>query len=217
MRLSGVASTRNLLGPALRGGFRLQVTGAHLVPARGPVLLVANHDGLADATFLALGGPRPVRVVTDAGTVPGLWGRLSGATGRILVRQDPAAALRAAAAALRAGAAVGMFPEGSLPPRHSSGRLRPTGPGAAYVQVTSGAAVVPVAMFGTAGQRPTDPPAPRSRIDIFFGEPWLPPPPKDPRSRAAVLEVAEAIRQRLSDHVDVSRARAARLDPREDA
>lgn len=215
--MSGVATTRNLLGPALRGMFRLHVSGSHLVPARGPVLLVANHGGLADATILALAGPRPVSVVTDAGTLPGLWGRLSGATGRILVGTEPGAALRQAAAGLAAGRAVGMFPEGSLPDRVPSSSLRPTGAGAAYVQVSSGAPVMPVALFGTAGRRPTDLPTPRSLIDVFFGEPFLPPQPVDPRKRNAMLEVAEVIRQRLSDHVNVSRARAARLDSREDA
>lgn len=216
MRISGAATTRNLLGPALRGLYRVRLTGAHHVPRSGGVLLVANHDGLADATILALSGQRPVEVVADGGTLPGLWERVSGVTGRIVVGENPDSALRDAVRALTEGRAVGMFPEGSLPDAvgtdqaRAVGPLRPVRPGAAYAQVRSGVPVVPVALLGTAGTRPTDPPRPRSILDIVYGEPFVPAPPADPWSRAGILAVAEVIRQRLSDHVDLARARTGR-------
>ncbi len=209
MKTSGFATTRNLAGPLVRRAYAVRITGAHLVPRRGPVLMVANHGGIVDATLLATMSPRPVRVVSSGGVLPGVWQRVSSATGRIVV-DDPSAAVRAAVGALALGDAVAMFPEGELPDT-ASATLRPILPGAAYVQVRSGAPVVPVALLGTHGERPTDPPRLRSPIDIVFGESYVPPPPADPCSRAAILDVAEAIRQRLADHLALAQARTARV------
>lgn len=210
MKISGVATTRNIAGPVLRGAFRLRLTGAHRVPRRGPVLLVSNHGGIVDATLLASACPRPVRVVADGGVLPGLWRRLSSATGRILVTDESADALRSAVSALQLGEAVAMFPEGELPESTVAG-LRPVLPGAAYVQARTGAPVLPVAILGSHGTRPTDPPPLRGEIDIVFGEPFLPDPPDDACARAGVLEVSEAIRQCLADHLTLAQARTARV------
>lgn len=210
MKISGFATTRNLAGPLVRSAYAVRITGAHRVPRRGAVLIVANHGGIVDATLLATVSPRPVRVVSSGGVLPGVWQRTSSATGRIVVDDDPSAAMRAAVDALTSGNAVAIFPEGELP-EMASQTLRPILPGAAYVQVRSGAPVLPVALLGTHGERPTDPPRLRSPIDIVFGEPFMPPSPTDPCSRAAILDVAEAIRQRLADHLVLAQARTARV------
>ena len=102
-----------------------------------------------------------------------------------------------------------MFPEGPLPDT-SSDDVRPMLPGAAYVQVRTGVPVVPVALIGTHGERPSDPPLPRSQIDMVFGEPFTPQVPGDPMARSTIMEVAEVIRQRLTDHVDEAWRRSGR-------
>lgn len=211
MRISAVATTRNLLGPLVRTAYRVRVAGAHHVPPRGALLLIANHPGIADATLLAAAAPRPVRVVSDAGPLAGAWSVLSVATGRIVISgdEDAPAALRQVIAALGEGEAVGMFPEGPLPSVDQPGRVAALGP--AYAQVRTGAAVLPVALLGTHGRRPTDPPAPRSIVDVVFGEPCDVPAPADPLSRAAVIDVAETMRQRLTDHLITARARTGRV------
>lgn len=211
MKFSAVATTRNLLGPLVRTAYRIYVSGAHHVPARGGLLLIANHPGIADATLLAAAAPRPVRVVSEAGALGGAWSMLSVATGRIVVSGDEGAptALRQAIAAIADGEAVGMFPEGPLPSIDEPHRAASLGP--AYVQVRTGAVVVPVALLGSHGRRPTDPPAPRSAVDVVFGEPFGLPAPADPLSRAAIVDVAETMRQRLADHVMTARARTGRV------
>ena len=212
MRVSWPASVRNLVGPVLRKAYRVQVTGAHRVPRSGGVLLVANHDGIIDATVLAACGPRPVQVVTEPGALGDAWARLTAVSGRIVLQEDaPQSALRAAVAAARRGDAVGMFPEGSLPETAEPG-LRPTGPGAAYVQARSGVPVVCVALLGTHGARPTDPPSPGAEIDLVFGQAFLPEPPADPFRASALLDLAERIRQRLADHLAEASARTGRTD-----
>ncbi|MBU6312450.1 MAG: 1-acyl-sn-glycerol-3-phosphate acyltransferase [Actinomycetales bacterium] len=211
MRVSAVATTRNLLGPLVRTAYRIYVSGAHHVPSHGGLLLIANHPGIADATLLGAAAPRPVRVVSEAGALAGAWSLLSAATGRIVVSsdEDAPAALRQAVAAIDAGEAVGMFPEGRLPSVDDPGRAAILGP--AYVQVRTGAKVVPVALLGSHGRRPTDPPAPRSTVDVVFGEAFRLPAPIDPLSRAAIVDVAESLRQRLADHVMTARARTGRV------
>lgn len=211
MRVSGPASARNLVGPALHSLYRIRLGGAHLLPARGGVLLVANHEGIIDATLLAVAGPRPVRVVSEGGTLPGVWRRMSGLTGRIVIAgaDDAPAGLRAACSALAEGEAVGMFPMGPLPESLSE-EPRAMLPGVAYVQVTTGVPVVPVALLGTHGDRPTDPPVPRSTIDIVVGDPFQPVMSGDPRARATILDVAEVIRQHLTDHMCVAMRRTGR-------
>ena len=211
MKVSAVATTRNLLGPLVRAAYRINVTGAHHVPLKGGLLVIANHPGIADATLLAAAAPRPVRVVSEAGALAGAWTALSAATGRIVVagEDDAADALRQAIACVDVGEAVGMFPEGRLPTVDEPQRSATTG--AAYVQVRTGVPVVPVALLGTHGRRATDPPAPRSVVDVVFGEPFWPPAPADSLSRAGILDVSEALRQCLADHVATSRARTGRV------
>lgn len=212
MRISWPASVRNVVGPVLRRAYRVRVTGAHRVPRSGGVLLVANHDGLIDATVLATCGPRPVQVVTEPGTLGDAWARLAAVSGRIVLPEGaPQPALRSAVAAARRGDAVGMFPEGPLPEAAAPG-LRPTGPGAAYVQARSGVPIVCVALLGTHGSRPTDPPPPGAEIDLVFGQAFLPEPPEDPFRASALQDLAERIRQRLADHVAEASARTGRTD-----
>jgi len=211
MKISGVATTRNVLGPVVRAAFRIHVTGAHHVPRRGGLILIANHPGIADAVVLAAAAPRPVRVVSEAGALAGAWAALSAATGRFVVGEgdDGSDALRAAVVAVGAGDAVGMFPEGRLPSVGGSHRVAAMG--AAYVQVRSGAPVVPVALLGTHGRRPTDPPPPRSLINVVFGQAFRPPPPADPLARGNILDIAELLRQQLADHVVTAIARSGRV------
>jgi len=68
-----------------------------------------------------------------------------------------------------------------------------------YVAAASGALVMPVVVLGADGSVPTDPPRPRSRIDVFF----LPPRNLDasatPLRQSTRSALAERIRQHMSD------------------
>jgi 1-acyl-sn-glycerol-3-phosphate acyltransferase len=210
--MNGHAHTRNLASPVLNRFFRIRLLGAHHLPRRGGVLVVANHPGLIDASLLSVSLPRPLRVLVDSGVMPGVWNALAGATGRIVTQGDDfeRAALREAGEWLSAGEGVGVFPEGSL----SDGGVHRTRAAAAYLQIRSNCPVVPVALFGTHGRRPTDPPKLRSTIDIVIGPVWQPPKVATPLSRAAVVSQAELLRQRLADHVVEAQSRAARAGVR---
>jgi 1-acyl-sn-glycerol-3-phosphate acyltransferase len=132
-----------LLRPAAWWG-RLRVDGLELVPAEGPLLVVANHDSQWDPVLagLAVRPRRRLRFLARAGLwrVPGL-GPLLHAMGQIPIRrgEGDAAALEHALSALRSGAAVCVFPEGGLSwgetlrARSGVGRLAQTCPGVRVV------------------------------------------------------------------------------------
>ena len=206
--MTSAATARNLIGPLLRMGFQVHLTGAHLLPRRGPLLVVSTHSGLLDASLIATNLPRPVEVLVHPGTVSGLTERVPG---RIMMDpEDPDAALRVAVERVRGGQAVGAW--------SGDGREIEAG----YVQARTQCPVVPVALFGSHGRRPTDPPPWRGVIDIVIGAPFTPRAPADPATRAGVLQVVEEIRARggeavantdsVSDYAGAGRIVQAALD-----
>ncbi len=135
---------------------RFSVNGVEHIPAEGPVLLVANHRSYFDVAALALVAARirrPVRFMGkqelfDAPVV----GQLARALGGIPVDRDtaPGESMARATAALRAGEAVFVLPQGTIPRGEAffdpvlKGKT-----GAARLAAATGAPVVPIAIWGT--------------------------------------------------------------------
>lgn len=101
--------------------YRVDKEGLENVPAEGPCIVVCNHVSYVDALVISACVPRPIRFVMDHQIfkVPMMnWifrtmRAIPVASGRV----DPALKEKAfadAAAALREGEVVGIFPEGSL-------------------------------------------------------------------------------------------------------
>jgi putative phosphoserine phosphatase/1-acylglycerol-3-phosphate O-acyltransferase len=135
---------------------RFDIAGVENVPARGPVLLASNHRSYFDVAALALVAGdigRPVRFlgkkeIFDAPVV----GTLARALGGIPVDRGSASGepLRAAESALKAGDVVIVLPQGTIPRGHDffdpvlHGKT-----GTARLAAVTGAAVVPVGLWGT--------------------------------------------------------------------
>lgn len=208
--MSGVAHARNLLGPLLHRWYRFRVVGIHRLPRRGPVLLVASQRSILDPTIIATSLTRPVRVVIeDAEGIP-RWGGLSSALGRIDLpaESSPWPALQRGVEALDQGGAVGCFIHSEVSPP----RLQPEAAIAGYLRCRTEATVIPISIFGSHGPRPTDPPKPRSTIDVVVGDPMQLPQVDDPHARSSVVMVAEAIRQSLVDAEQIASARVGIAD-----
>ncbi len=133
--------------------FRLRYRHAERLPARGPVLLVANHVSILDPIACA-------RLVFDAGRLPhflakqsvfkGVVGTLLRSAGQIPVARfssDAHTALDAARADLDAGNVIVIYPEGSVT-RDPDWWPMQSRSGAARLALTTDAVVVPVAQWG---------------------------------------------------------------------
>jgi 1-acyl-sn-glycerol-3-phosphate acyltransferase len=142
--------TRFLLHVLTRG----TRSGIGHVPRRGPVIVAGNHistfDPVVLAAAVAAAGRRP-RAMATAGlfTAPVL-GRLLLRCGFIPVHRhstNPAAALEPAAAALRDGQVVMLYPEGKITTDPDHWPL-PAKTGVVRLALDTGAPIVPVAQWG---------------------------------------------------------------------
>ncbi|MDG6104980.1 1-acyl-sn-glycerol-3-phosphate acyltransferase [Dactylosporangium aurantiacum] len=172
--------------------YRPTVEGLHHVPRHGAVVIAGNHLSFYDSVVIPLVVPRRVVFLAkaeyfDRGRLRRWWFRTTGA---VPVRRGDAPAARAALDTaldvLAAGGAFGIYPEGT---RSRDGRLYRGRTGVAWLALTAGVPVVPVALTGT-GALPR-----RARITVRFGAPLrctgL---PGDARARrAATDEVMDAI------------------------
>lgn len=133
-------------GPIMRRWSRMQVAGLELLPAHGPVVLAADHDSYWDPIAIAVAARdvRPIRALSKST----LWrnplvGRLMTGMGHIPVIRGVSndEAMARAVEELRAGACIGMFPEGTrslgreLRARAGVGRLAAAVPEAVVVGV----------------------------------------------------------------------------------
>lgn len=132
--------------PAVQWWGRLEVSGLEHVPSSGPVLMAVNHDSHWDpvAVGVAALGRRQIRALAKASLWrnPVLGGVLDG-MGQIRLHRDggPDRGMADALRELRAGACIGVFPEGRLSFGHELrahsglGRLARDVPGATIVCV----------------------------------------------------------------------------------
>lgn len=126
---------------------RMRVDGAEALPRSGPVLLAANHDSYFDPIAIGMAGVgrRQIRALAKSALwdVRGLGPILDG-MGQIPIERavGDSDALAKAIEALRAGACVGVFPEGTIScgrrmrPRSGFGRLAVEVPEARLVCAT---------------------------------------------------------------------------------
>lgn len=128
---------------------RWQITGLKNFPAKGPVIVIANHVSYWDPIVVGSALPRQVHFMAKkelfSYPVFGCILRLLGAFPVSRGRPDRAA-IKRALAHLKKGEVIGVFPEGT---RSKTGELLPPFTGTAYIALRAGAPVCPVALIGT--------------------------------------------------------------------
>jgi 1-acyl-sn-glycerol-3-phosphate acyltransferase len=157
---------------AMRLCFRLESRGTEHVPARGPVLIVANHVSVLDPPLVGGASPRHLSFLAKAELfrIP-LFGGLIRRLGARPVRREgaDAGALRTALRVLKEGGALLVFPEGT---RGQEGRFGPAKPGAGMLAVLGDAPVIPVYISGSGRAWPRGRRLPRpARVTVTFGPP----------------------------------------------
>lgn len=180
-RGSGVAYrlVKSVLAMVFRVLWRPTVTGLANIPRHGPVILASNHLSFVDSMVIPLVVPRRVAFLakSDYFTGSGVKGTLSRwwfeGFGMIPVDRDDTrsaqASLDAALEVLSAGGVFGIYPEGT---RSRDGLLYRGRTGVAWLAMTSGAPVVPVALVGTDRLQPVGSRWPRpAKVSVQVGAP----------------------------------------------
>jgi len=161
--------------PAFRVLFRIRVDGSERVPARGPVILAANHQSFSDSLFLPFAVKRRLTFLAKAEYFDD-W-RTSWfyrGMGQIPIRRGAGTeglrALGTAEIALARGDAIALYPEGT---RSDDGFVHRGQKGAARLALITGALVIPVGLSGTAEVQPVGSRwlRPFTHVELCFGEP----------------------------------------------
>ena len=172
-------ATRLVLKPVSRGIWRPVIEGIENVPRKGGVILASNHLSFIDSVVIPLTAPRRVHFLAKAEyfTGTGLKGRVSKgffeAIGAVPVERgtyrSAQASLESALEILEDGKAFGIYPEGT---RSLDGRLYRGKTGVAWLALTAGVPVVPVALEGPEQILPIGKRIPRiKKVTVRFGEP----------------------------------------------
>ena len=170
---------RAFLAPVARLLFRPRIIGKQNVPRMGAVLIASNHLSFIDSVVITLVAPRSVSFLAKSEyfTGTGLKGLVSRlfftGIGAIPVErsagQAAQEALNSGLAVLERGDAFAIYPEGT---RSRDGRLYRGRTGVAWLALTSGATVIPVALTGTENiQSPGSERSRPARVTVEFGAP----------------------------------------------
>ena len=142
---------------------RPRVTGREHVPARGPLLIVTNHESWWDIPALGWAQPRSIRYMAKRelyGYPPLAWLMRWGGAFPVSRGEPDRNALRIVHETVEAGGTVGIFIQG-----HRQAELEGAKAGAGRCAVVEAVPVVPAAIRGTGTWRPG------RRVGIAFGAP----------------------------------------------
>ncbi|MGH7662365.1 MAG: lysophospholipid acyltransferase family protein [Vulcanimicrobiaceae bacterium] len=154
-----------LSAAACYGLFRLEVRGRENVPLTGPLVVAANHVSYVDPLALGVACPRPIAYMAKAElfAIPVLGPLIRSVKAYPVERgKGDIAAIRASVRQLRAGHAIGIFPEGT---RNLTGDAR-VQTGVALLASLADAPVVPAFIHGTAHAKRL------GKVRVAFGDPF---------------------------------------------
>lgn len=176
----------------------IEVTGRERVPRSGPLIIVANHQSNADPPVMVYAMPRAVFFMAKRSL---FWGPVMSYLLRAVhvypVDRDgrDTDALRWAQRTLDSGKALLIFPEGTRSP----GRLRKATHGLAYLALSSGAPVLPVAITGTERIRGMFRIAFHfQRLRVVIGEPFTAPRPEGRPDRTQLQQATDEVMGRIA-------------------
>jgi 1-acyl-sn-glycerol-3-phosphate acyltransferase len=153
---------------------RFRVEGVENFPAQDGVLIVSNHQSVADPPLIAAVTPRPVTFMGKTELFRNrIFGMIFRSWGVFPVRRGEMdiGAVRMALSLLREGTTVVIFPEGT---RHREG-LGEALPGIGYFGARAGCPVVPVGITGTEVIHSIWSLRHRPRVTVRFGPAFMVP------------------------------------------
>jgi len=183
-----------------------EVIGRENVPVTGGVLLAANHSSVLDGPVVVGVAPRGVQFLIKEEMYKGPLGTFLRRSNQISVDRDGGRqALAIARKVLLGGGCVGVFPEGN----RGRGDAAAARAGVAWLALATGATVVPVAVLGTrrTGESVGHLPRLRRRLVVEFGAPITVTRAEGVRSKVALEEANEVLRDALASLVAGAAAR----------
>ncbi len=195
LKLAWYRLTQWVLGLAVRVIFRLRTCGRKNVPARGPVVLLSNHQSHLDPPLVGCFTKRPLSIMARDTLFTGLVGWLVRSYDAIPIDRDGSGlgGIRATLKCLKNGSAVLLFPEGT---RSEDGQLQPLKPGFCSLVRRSHATVVPMAIAGAYQAWPRTARFPRPHpIAVVWGAPLAP----DDIAKLSDAELVATITERIAD------------------
>src|SRR4051794_31469635 len=186
--------------PVARWG-RMQVEGLEAVPEQGPLLILGNHDSHWDPIMVGIAAykQRQIRALakSELWEVRGLAPILNG-MGQIPIQRGKGDrdALAKAIETLRAGACIGVFPEGT----RSKGKVLRARSGVGRLALEVPEAHVTLVAIEAPPAPPGSPRRPRLRIRFFDPVGGQPRPGEDPGALSARLlsEIRELVPPSIS-------------------
>ncbi|MFC1908334.1 lysophospholipid acyltransferase family protein [Chloroflexota bacterium] len=177
---------------------RYRVHGRENIPAKGPLLVVANHLNLADPPIVGLSiNRRAVFMAKEElfrQRLASFFVRKLGAF-PVYRRGLSREALHQAEHWLGKGMALVMFPEGS---RSNNAKLKSAFPGSAMVAARMGVPILPIGIAGTEEFKGFTWWLRRPRITVNIGQPFQPPPLNGRLSKEERLELTDSIMGRMA-------------------
>lgn len=188
-------------------GVRVEVEGREHVPAGAPVIFMSNHQASFDILALYIAAPQRFAWIAkeELFRIP-VFGHSMARAGYIpLDRSHGRRALKsmeAAAAKIRGGTSVVIFPEGTRTP---DGNLLPFKSGGFLLASRAGVPIVPVTINGSHAVNPC------GRMEIFPGtiRVTFAPPIETTGMKKKDAELMETVRRAIASKLEVPHDRAA--------
>lgn len=207
------AFASTVMHPVMRLLFRLHVEGVEHVPLQGPALLVFNHMSVLDGPSLVIETARrrrrKVRFLVAAEIMnKGLIGAILRSFDQISIRRGARDlhAMDEALETVKRGAIVALAPEGKLNEEDERGLLRIKS-GIARMALPTGAAIIPVGIWGTHLLWPKD----GARWSRFLSRPRLAlvyGPPIHPHGSLSVRGDVAEVKRQVKEALETQLARA---------
>jgi 1-acyl-sn-glycerol-3-phosphate acyltransferase len=175
----------------------LEVRGRENIPARGPLLVVANHLNLTDPPLLGISlGRKMMFMAKEELFRSPLTACFVGGFGAFPVHRGKVdrQALRISHQVLTDGLALIMFPEAT---RSKTARLQRAFPGSALIAMRSGVPILPVGIAGTEKIKGIGWILRRPRITVNIGRPFHLSAKK--LTRAGLIENTDLIMERIAE------------------